>query len=139
MAGCIFCAIVAGEAPSERVYEDDLTVAFMDINPAANGHVLVVPRQHFADIWDIPEDTAAAVMVSTFRVATMIKEAIQPDGLNLFQSSRPAAWQTIFHLHVHLLPRWDSDPIELPWDPRHPPGDRSKVAEMAALIRQRRP
>jgi histidine triad (HIT) family protein len=135
MDDCIFCAIVEGRAPSETVYEDDATMAFMDINPVADGHVLVVPKRHAADMWDISEEDARACMATALRVAGTIEQALQPDGLNVFQATRPAGWQTVPHFHLHVLPRHFDDPLEPPWDPTNPPGDRAKIGEVAAKLR----
>jgi histidine triad (HIT) family protein len=108
---CIFCAIIEGKAPAEIVYEDEATVAFMDINPANPGHMLVVPRQHVRDVFGIDEETAAAVMRAAVRVARAIKAALQPDGVNLMQASGPAAFQSVFHFHLHVVPRWWDDSL----------------------------
>lgn len=133
MVECIFCDIVAGRAPAWRVYEDDHAVAFMDINPATDGHALVVPRTHARDLWDIGEEQAREVMASTVRLAGIIKRALSPDGLNILHASGWAAFQTVFHFHLHLIPRYQGDPIRLPWVPR--PGDRTKIAAVAEKIR----
>jgi len=131
---CIFCAIIEGKAPAEMVYEDESVVAFMDINPANAGHTLVVPRQHVRDIFDIGEETAAAVMRAVVRVARAIKAALQPDGVNLLQASGRAAFQSVFHFHIHVVPRWWDDDIMLPWHPR--PGDPTAIRAAAARIRE---
>ena len=131
---CIFCTIVEGKAPAEVVYEDEATVAFMDINPANPGHVLVVPRQHVRDVFGIDEETAAAVMRAAVRVARAIKAALQPDGVNLMQASGPAAFQSVFHFHLHVVPRWWDDSLKLPWRPT--PGDPSAIRAAASRIRE---
>ena len=122
---CVFCKIVAGELPSTRIDEDERTVAFMDISPATRGHALVVPRAHAADLHAIdPEDLAACARTAQ-RVATRQRERLGAEGVNLLQSSGPAAWQTVFHFHVHVIPRWADDPLELPWIPAA--GDADEV------------
>jgi histidine triad (HIT) family protein len=131
--GCVFCAIVAGEAPAQFLHQDEGTVAFMDINPATDGHLLVVPKRHAADIWDLPEDDGVAVWRTVHRMAEAIRESLRPDGLNLIQANGPVAFQTIFHFHVHVVPRYAGDAIRLPWIPR--PGDRAKIGEAAERIR----
>ena len=131
---CIFCAIIEGTAPAEIVYEDEATVAFMDINPANPGHTLVVPRQHVRDVFDIDEETGAAVMRAAVRVARAIKAALQPDGVNLMQASGPAAFQSVFHFHLHVVPRWWDDSLKLPWRPV--PGDPPAIRAVAARIRE---
>jgi histidine triad (HIT) family protein len=130
--GCIFCAIVAGTAPARRIYEDAHTIAFMDINPATDGHALVIPRAHARDLWDIDEPTAEQVMAASVRVAALMQKALVPDGINILHATGAAAFQTVFHFHLHLIPRYLGDPIKLPWVPR--PGDRSKIDALAEKI-----
>jgi len=130
---CVFCAIVEGKAPAEVVYEDEMTVAFMDINPANPGHTLVIPRQHVRDILAIDEETAAAVMRTAVRVARALEAALQPDGINLIQANRRAAFQSVFHWHTHIVPRWWGDDIVLPWRPK--PGDPAAIQATAARVR----
>lgn len=132
MEGCIFCAIVAGTASAHTIYADDDVVAFMDINPATDGHALVIPRAHVKDLWEISEDEASRVMAATVRVAAQIRDALKPDGMNVMHATGAAAFQTVFHFHLHVIPRYYHDPIKLPWVPR--PGDRTKIAEVAAKI-----
>ena len=112
---CIFCSIVEGAAPSWRVYEDEVAVAFLDIGQVTPGHTLVVPKQHASDIWSVTEDDAAAVMRSVYRVAAQLRDALQPLGLNVNQSNGVAAWQEVFHYHVHLVPRYGNDGLMPPW------------------------
>lgn len=109
--GCVFCDIVTGRAPAEVVYEDEETLAFMDINPVNPGHVLVVPKRHVRDIYALDDETAAAVMRTAIRVARAVKKALAPDGVNLFQTNEPAAFQSVFHFHMHIIPRWWDDGI----------------------------
>ena len=111
--GCIFCAIVEGQAPAEVVFEDEETLAFMDINPANPGHTLVISKRHIQDIYGMDEETAAAVMRTAVRVARAIKRALQPDGMNLIQSNERAGGQDIFHFHIHVIPRWYGDGLRL--------------------------
>ena len=111
--GCIFCAIVEGQAPAEVVFDDEETLAFMDINPANPGHTLVIPKGHIQDIYGMDEETAAAVMRTAVRVARAIKRALQPDGMNLIQSNERAGGQDIFHFHIHVIPRWYGDGLRL--------------------------
>jgi histidine triad (HIT) family protein len=131
--GCVFCAIVDGTAPSETVYADEHTVAFMDINPATDGHLLVIPRVHVRDLWEITEERASRVMTATVRIAAAIRTALRPDGVNILHATGAAAFQTVYHFHLHLVPRYLGDPLKLPWVPR--PGDRTKIAEVAGKIR----
>ncbi len=133
MDGCIFCAIVEGRSPSANVYEDEHTIAFMDINPALDGHTLVIPRAHIRDLWEIGEDDAAKVMAASVRVAAQIRKALEPDGINIMHATGVVAFQSVFHFHLHLIPRYAGDPIKMPFVPR--PGDRTKIAAIADKIR----
>ena len=131
---CIFCAIVDGVIPAAKVYEDDQILAFMDINPANPGHLLVIPKRHYRNIFDIDVEMAGKIMRVGTRLASVVKTALNPDGLNLLQSSESAAFQTVFHFHLHLIPRWEDDSLVLPWQPQQ--GDINQIAEMADKIRQ---
>ena len=111
--GCIFCKIVTGELPCFKVCENDRTLTFMDLFPVAEGHTLVIPKQHCADIFEIDADSLAAVTAASLRVARAIDEALNPDGLGVFQLNRAAAGQTVFHYHMHLLPRTAGEPLAL--------------------------
>jgi histidine triad (HIT) family protein len=126
---CIFCRIVSGELPSTRIDEDERTVAFMDINPATRGHVLVVPREHSADLMEVAPEDLAAVAAMGRQVARRQKERLEADGINLINSCGQVAWQTVFHFHVHVIPRYAGDPLRLPWEPA--PGDREEIAAAA--------
>lgn len=130
---CVFCGIVAGEVPADMVYEDDRVVAFMDANPAADGHVLVVPRAHARNLLDISDEDAAAVGRATARVARAVHAALEPHGLTTFQANEPAGWQDVMHLHVHVVPRRHDDALVQPWTAAIAHGDR---ALLAARIRR---
>jgi len=112
---CIFCEVVAGTAPSERVGENDRALALMDINPAAEGHTLVISKVHAEDVWDLSLEDGVAAWSLAMRVSTAIREALGPDGLTMFQANRRAGWQDVFHFHLHLVPRWDGDSLVRPW------------------------
>ncbi len=129
---CIFCKIVAGEIPSTRVHEDERTVAFMDVNPGARGHLLVVPREHAADLHEISDDDLAAVARTARDMAAKAVDRLGAEGVNIIQNNGRAAWQTVFHYHVHVVPRWPGDPIELPWIPT--PGDEDEIKAAAAEL-----
>ena len=131
---CIFCSIIAGDIPATKVYEDDETLSFMDINPGNPGHLLVIPKRHYRNIFDIPPETAGKIMQIGTKLARVIKEVLNPDGLNLFQSGEAAAFQSVFHFHLHLLPRWEGDSLILPWKPK--PGDMDDIRNVAAQIRE---
>ena len=130
---CLFCKIVAGEVPATRIDEDERTVAFMDINPATRGHALVVPRAHTRDLLSIDADELAAVASAAKRLAARAKERLGADGINLLNSCGSAAWQTVFHFHVHVIPRYRDDPLRLPWVPG--PGDADEIAAAGAALR----
>ncbi|MFB8217693.1 HIT family protein [Streptomyces anulatus] len=117
---CAFCSIVAGESPAEVVFESANTISFLPLNPATYGHTLVIPKMHVRDIWEIDLNVANDVAAATLRVAHGIRLALKPDGLNLINSSGAAASQTIFHLHVHLVPRWKNDRVGNIWPPDQP-------------------
>ncbi len=129
---CLFCKIVAGEIPSSRVDEDERTVAFMDINPATRGHLLVVPREHATDLLEVPEADLDACARAAQRLARRVKERLGADGVNLLNSCGQAAWQTVFHFHVHVIPRYADDPLRLPWVPG--PGDPDEIAAAAERL-----
>lgn len=126
---CIFCKIVAGELPATIVDEDERTVSFMDIAPATRGHALVIPRTHTPDLLSVDEHDLAAVTSACKRLAKRISERLDADGVNLVNSCGAAAWQTVFHFHVHVIPRYADDPLRLPWTPS--PGDPPEIAAAA--------
>jgi histidine triad (HIT) family protein len=129
---CIFCKIVAGALPATIVDQDEHTLAFMDINPATRGHALVIPRAHTQDLLSIEESELQAVAVAAQRLARRVKERLGADGVNVINSCGAAAWQTVFHFHLHVIPRYVDDPLELPWTPA--PGDPAEIAAAAAAI-----
>ncbi|HST55457.1 MAG TPA: HIT family protein [Solirubrobacteraceae bacterium] len=129
---CIFCKIVAGELPATVVAEDERTLAFMDIAPATRGHVLVIPRAHHRDLLSIESEDLLAVASAAQRVAQLAKQRLGADGVNLINSCGAQAWQTVFHFHVHVIPRYAGDPLKLPWVPA--PGDPEQIAEAAAAL-----
>jgi histidine triad (HIT) family protein len=130
---CIFCKIVAGELPATIVQEDERTVAFMDISPATRGHALVIPRAHAPDLMEIGDGDLQACALAARRLAVRMRERLGADGVNLINSCGQAAWQTVFHFHLHVIPRYVGDPLELPWVPT--PGDADAIAEAGALLR----
>jgi histidine triad (HIT) family protein len=130
---CLFCKIVAGEIPSQRVDEDERTVAFMDINPATRGHALVIPRRHVANLLEIDADDLESTIAAAQRLARAVSERLGADGVNLINSCGPAAWQTVFHFHFHVIPRYEGDPLKLPWTPS--PGDPDEIAATARQLR----
>jgi len=131
-ADCIFCRIVSGELPASIVDEDEHTIAFMDVNPATRGHALVIPRTHTADLLEIEPAQLAAVSVAAQRLAGRAKERLGADGVNVINSCGAAALQTVFHFHLHVIPRYEGDPLRLPWTPA--PGDSEQIAAAAAKL-----
>jgi histidine triad (HIT) family protein len=123
---CIFCKIVAGELPARIVDEDERTLAFMDIAPATRGHALVIPRAHSTDLLGVDPEDLTAVALASRRLAARVKERLGADGVNLINSCGAAAWQTVFHFHVHVIPRYEGDPLRLPWVPGE--GDQAQIA-----------
>jgi histidine triad (HIT) family protein len=130
---CLFCGIVAGSIPSETIDSDERTVAFMDINPATAGHALVVPREHSADLLEIGDADLTAVTLAAQRLAKRMKDVLGADGINLINACGSAAWQTVFHFHIHVVPRYEDDPLKLPWVPE--PGNSDEIAAVAAKLR----
>ena len=130
---CIFCKIISGEIPCFKLYEDGDTLAFMDINPANEGHALVIPREHSADVHAISDAALSSTLSTAKKVATAIAKTLSPDGLNLVQANGPAAAQSVFHFHMHVLPRRNGDELKLNWGLN--PGDMDAIGELAERIR----
>lgn len=130
---CIFCQIVAGDAPATIVDSDERTLAFMDINPATRGHALVIPREHSADLGEISDEDLVACAHAARRLAQRARERLGADGVNLLNAHGGAAWQTVFHFHFHVIPRYQDDPLRLPWTPG--PGDPDEIAQAAERLR----
>jgi histidine triad (HIT) family protein len=131
----MFCAIAAGEAPATIVAEDERTVAFMDIAPATDGHLLVIPRTHYEDVLVIDDADLDATMHAARAMARRVKDRLGADGVNLLNSCGRAAWQTVFHFHVHVIPRYDDDPLKLPWVPEQ--GDMDAIKRTAEKLLDR--
>lgn len=133
MADCLFCGIVAGEVPAQIVDSDEHTIAFMDINPATTGHALVIPRKHAADLLEISDEDLAHCAVAARRLALKMRQTLRPDGFNLLNACGAAAWQTVFHFHIHVVPRYEDDPLKLPWVPGS--GDSEQIKQIAEKLR----
>lgn len=131
---CLFCRIVAGELPAQIVDEDERTVSFMDINPATRGHALVIPRAHSVDLHDTPPEDVAATALAAQRLAERARDRLGAAGVNLLNACGPAAWQSVFHFHVHVIPRYEDDPLKLPWMPRG--AELDEIAAVASVIRE---
>ncbi len=129
---CIFCKIVAGEIPSFKVYEDENTLAFMDINPLSEGHVLLVPKKHFVNLFDADDDALAHVMAAAHKLARAMRSALGIDSLNLVQANGKWAVQSVPHFHLHLIPRREDDGVGLDWPLS--PGDHEKIKATGASI-----
>jgi histidine triad (HIT) family protein len=114
---CIFCRIANGSVPSKTIYEDDEFRVILDLGPATKGHALILPKDHYADIYEIPEDTAADAMKLAKRMAAVMKEKLHCDGFNIVQNNGEAAGQTVKHFHIHLIPRYRDDGQHILWEP----------------------
>lgn len=123
MADCIFCKIARGEIASNTLYEDDSFRVILDIGAATKGHALVLPKEHYADVFEIPEDVLASAVTVAKRVATTMKERLKCDGLNLVQNNGEAAGQTVNHFHLHIIPRYKNDGQHILWEPTSPSGE----------------
>lgn len=117
MSDCIFCKIINGDIPSYKLYEDEKTLAFLDAFPGTRGHSLVIPKVHYQDILDTPEDVYANLIQTASKLAKSLKKALNYDGINLMQHTGAHAGQTVFHIHVHLFPRWQGDQALGGWKP----------------------
>lgn len=132
-ADCLFCKIIAGEIPCFKLFENDETLAFMDINPANEGHALVIPKEHATDVYTVSDTAIAATITTAKKIAAAIDKTLNPDGLNLLQCNGPAAAQSVFHFHMHVLPRREGDELKLNWGLR--PGDMDAIGALAERIR----
>jgi histidine triad (HIT) family protein len=130
---CIFCKIAAGELPATIVDEDERTLTFMDVNPATRGHALVIPRAHAADLRAIPAEDLQACALAAQRLAGRVMERLDADGVNVLNAAGSAAWQTVFHFHLHVIPRYEGDPLRLPWIPG--PGDPDEIKAAADALK----
>ena len=128
---CVFCAICAGEIPSFKVYEDDLVLAYLDINPFTKGHTLVIPKAHSANLLETSDETLAAVIARVKKVAAHVKAALPCDGFNILQNNGEAAGQTVHHLHFHIVPRYGNEPIVF----ENHKGDMEELKALAERIR----
>jgi histidine triad (HIT) family protein len=133
MSDCVFCNIVEGQIPSAKVHEDGLTLAFMDIGQVNPGHVLVAVKPHVENIYGLDDRLAAAVFQTTARVARAVQKAYTPEGVTLYQANGAAAGQTVYHFHLHIVPRYDKDGMRLTWPAKNPP--REQLEADAAKIR----
>ena len=130
---CIFCKIVAGDLPAHKVQEDEHTIAFMDLNPWTRGHALVIPRRHSRNLYEVEDEDLEHAAVASKRLALTMRERLACDGVNLLNCCEAAAWQTVFHTHIHVIPRYDGDPLQLPVRPRE--AEQDELAAVAADLR----
>lgn len=133
MNDCVFCKIRDGQIPSLKVYEDERTLCIMDINPLNRGHCLVLTKSHAPTIWDADVADLQAAIVTAKRVAEALKAAVRPDGLNMLQANGAAAFQSVFHYHLHLIPRWNNDGKGFDW--KLVPGDREQIMKIGDKLR----
>ena len=135
MSDCLFCKIINGDIPSIKVYEDEHVYAFMDIMPLTKGHTLLIPKTHCQDLFDMPEDVARNFYAAAPKVANAIKVAFNPAGMNTVNNNGAAAGQTVFHYHLHLIPRYDeTDGLKVQWHSRQAEFPTDVLTEIAAAI-----
>ena len=135
MNDCIFCKIAKGEIPSATVYEDDDFRVIMDISPASEGHMIILPKEHAANVYELSDATASKIYVLAKKLATALKDELDCDGIIILQNNGEAAGQTVFHLHMHIIPRYYSDDISIRWNQGK--SDTDSLAELAKSIGQR--
>jgi histidine triad (HIT) family protein len=133
MTDCVFCKIRDGQIPSMKIFEDDKTLAIMDINPLNSGHCLVITKAHAANLFDADLEDLHAAIASAQRVARAIREALKPDGLNMLQANGAAAFQSVLHYHLHLIPRWTNDGKGFDW--KLVPGNREQIMKAGERLR----
>lgn len=132
MSDCIFCKIVSGEIPSKKIYEDSDHIAFLDIFPASKGHSLVIPKSHHADIHELSAQAYGEMASVAKKVADLLHIKLQSEGTTIMQMNREAGWQTVFHAHMHVIPRWSGDSLHKPWDIA--PAQESDLVELQKLL-----
>ena len=131
-ADCIFCKIIRGEIPSFKIFEDDEILAFMDVNPIAAGHALVIPKFHYKDIHETPTEWVGITFAGAKRIAVAVEKTLEPAGINIVQANGPGAKQSVFHLHVHVIPRGMDDGLTMNWELE--PGDMDEIGKLAEQI-----
>ena len=133
MTDCVFCKLRDGQIPSMKVYEDDSTIAFMDINPINSGHCLVITKAHALNLYEVEPGDLQAAIATAQRVALAIRDGLKPDGLNMLQANGPAAFQSVPHFHLHLIPRWNNDGKGFDW--KLVPGYREQIMKAGERLR----
>jgi histidine triad (HIT) family protein len=134
---CIFCQIVAGTSDCQEIYHDETTLAFMDIHPANDGHCLVIPKEHFETVFDMPPAAFGTVASTVAKVARVVNEVLRPGGISLVQANGALAGQSVFHAHVHVLPQRAGDTLLISWERGDRPVDRDRIAEISERLRSR--
>ena len=129
---CIFCKLANGEIPTNALYEDDIVKVIFDANPAAKGHVLILPKEHFDNIYELDDDTAAHVFKVAAKISKAYKKALDFDGLNIVQNNGEVAGQTVFHFHMHIIPRIKGDTVNVGWVPG--PADNDTIASIVEKV-----
>jgi histidine triad (HIT) family protein len=132
MSDCIFCKIVNGDIPSHKVFENEEYYAFLDIFPANRGHTLVIPKAHYVDIHSMPAEVYGGIAATAKKVADLLMDKLNSEGTTIFQMNRESGWQTVFHAHMHVIPRWDGDALHKPWDIA--PADDAELAALKKLL-----
>ena len=132
MSDCIFCKIANGEIPSATVYEDNDFRAIMDIAPASRGHIIILPKQHAANVFELSEELASKIYVVAQKIAKVVKEEVECEGINILQNNGEVAGQTVFHLHMHVIPRYTNDGIQIKWKQQEV--DQEKIKELATKL-----
>lgn len=133
MDNCVFCRIAAGELPASKVFEDEHTLVIMDLQSVNPGHMLVLVKAHRENVYALDDELAGAVFRTAARMARLVKKVCGCEGVTLFQANEPAGAQTVFHFHIHVLPRWENDGMALAWPAKNPP--RAALEDMAAKLR----
>ncbi len=133
MTDCVFCKLRDGQIPSMKIFEDDKTLAFMDINPLNSGHCLVITKTHAATLYEVPLEDLHSVIGTAQRVALAIRDGLKPDGLNVLQANGAAAFQSVPHFHLHLIPRWNNDGKGFDW--KLVPGHREQIMKAGERLR----
>ena len=133
MTDCVFCKLRDGQIPSMKIFEDDVTIAFMDINPINSGHCLVITKAHAANLYEADVTDLQAAMATAQRVAVAIRDGLKPDGLNMLQANGAAAFQSVPHFHMHLIPRWNNDGKGFDW--KLVPGNREQIMKVGERLR----
>ncbi len=133
MSDCVFCRIIAGEIPSATVFEDEDFKAIMDIAPAAKGHIIILSKKHYANLYELEDSVASKALIVARRIAQAMKEELKCDGINILQNNGEAAGQTVFHFHIHVMPRYNDDHVIVPWtNQKYEDGEAAAIAAAIA-------